>query len=91
MMFLHAFLAFGIYLIALSLAGILMIFSRVHKDVSCIGCQIIAYIVLIFSLMGIIGTGYYKLYMLQHGYLTPSPCPMTKIMMQNKMMNGEMK
>lgn len=87
MLFIQAFSSFGIYLIALGLSAILMLQCRIHKDVSCLGCQVIAYFILILALLGIIGTGIYKITLLQNGVLTPKPCPMMMHMMQNRMSN----
>lgn len=87
MLFIQAFTSLGVYLVALALAAILMLLCRIHKDVSCLGCQVIAYFILILALLGIIGTGIYKITLLQNGVLTPKPCPMMMHMMQNKMMD----
>jgi hypothetical protein len=80
MFLLHLSMAFGIYLIALTLAGMLMAYCRSRKELSCAGCQVIAYIVLVFALMGVICSAYYKFYMWQHNKAMISPLPVMEMM-----------
>lgn len=68
----------ALYLIALGLAGILMVLARTQKELKCFGCQVIAYIVLIFALAGIIFSVYLKYCCMKSLSLTAS-CPVISL------------
>jgi len=74
MLFSEIYSTCALYLLALAFAGFLMIYCRSQKEVKCIGCQVIAYVVLIGALFGIIMMGYYKIFLWQHGgFVNPMP------------------
>jgi hypothetical protein len=85
MMFSEIHSTCALYLIAIALAGVLMLMCRTNKEVKCAGCQVISYFILILALLGLLFTGYYKICCWKQLNMGTS-CPVVKAQMLDKIL-----